>query len=1090
MELPMNIKRVIVRFVVPLLGGSWLIWPAAAMGGGEKLNQPVPSAPSESFIARGFQKPLGFEARENPENGQKYFQVRQAGATLVVKKDETIYRFAPAEGKAEPAVLRLAFLGSESQHEPEGVENAPGRLNYLGGSEASLWQTNIPLFSRVECREIYPGVAAVYYGKDGSLEYDLKLAAGADPAHIRLGIYGADQVVLNDRGDLEINVGSRCLVHRKPVAYQAAGAGRQPVDAAFKIHRGPAGSQSWEIAFALGSFNPGLALVIDPVMQFSSFLGGSGDDQAYSIVTDDAACIYVCGHATSADFPTLNSARPHGGGYDAFVAKINTQEARLVYATFIGGSGQDRAFRIAVDRQGCAIVGGVTSSTDFPVQNACQPMFGGGGKDGFLAKLDASGSSLIFSTYLGGSGNDEIAGVAVDESGKIYVAGDTSSTNLPLAKAIQPANAGGIDGFVAKLEAGGALKYCTYLGGSGPFDCAIGVAADREGNAYVTGYTSSADFPIRHALVPKYQGGYDAFVAKFNPEGSALVYSTFLGGSDNDIGRSIAVDKKGSAFVSGDTSSTNFPTVKPWQPMLDGARDVFVSQLSAGGDKLTYSTYLGGSGEEVAVATIDAQDNIYLAGLTSSTNFPMVVPVQHSYGGGAWDAFVAKLSAKDHQLLFASYMGGSGIDQAAGLAVDDRGAIYLAGATTSRDFPTLNRLSSAHGSGDYDAFVVQISMSLLVSDAKPTTINPTAKEIQAQPEALKPAEIKPEETKSAEAKPEEVKPAETKPDENKPVEVKPSVIKPEENPADAAKTEESKPVESKPGAAKPVPGQETKEVVVPVPPPSVINAPKTETGSGNPISSLLPPTVGQPVAKTMEEATNQLAAAAAKASETVSNLAAQAQEKLATPPVAEAMAVLLRSPLLNNNLLINGDAETGEAALSSYSQVEIPGWEISNRLTVLPYGMPGGFPTLTNLGPENRGKQFFVGGPSNAVSTAFQTIILADLAPLIDAGQVKYKLSAYLGGIKGQEDHAKVEAVFKKADGIPTGQISIGPVTLTDRNYDTQLLLRSTTGLLPPGTRKVEVLVIVTRVNGTYNDGLVDCVSLILAPRQQRFPGE
>jgi hypothetical protein len=315
-----------------------------------------------------------------------------------------------------------------------------------------------------------------------------------------------------------------------------------------------------------------------------------------------------------------------------------------VYSTYLGGSGEDAGTGIAVDSSGNAYVTGYTRSTNFPTANALYATYGGGNADAFVAKLNAAGSALVYSTYLGGSGEESSGGIAVDSSGNAYVTGSTPSTNFPTANALYATN-GGADAFVAKLNAtGSALVYCTYLGGSG-LDVGPDISVDSSGNAYVTGFTNSTDFPTANALYASYGGGnLDAFVAKLNAAGSALVYSTYLGGSGEDLGHGIAVDSSGNAYVTGYTLSTNFPTANALYATQGGGNDGFIAKLNAAGSALVYSTYLGGSGDDAGYGiAVDSSGNAYVTGLTNSANFPIANALYATYGGGSFDAFVAKI---------------------------------------------------------------------------------------------------------------------------------------------------------------------------------------------------------------------------------------------------------------------------------------------------------------------------------------------------------------------------------------------------------------------------------------------------------------
>jgi hypothetical protein len=352
----------------------------------------------------------------------------------------------------------------------------------------------------------------------------------------------------------------------------------------------------------------------------------------------------------------------------------------------------------------------------------------GGPRDAYVAKLNATGSALLYSTYLGGSGRDESHAIAVDSSGKVYVTGETLSLNFPTANPLQSSRAGGSDAFVAKFDpslvGAPSLIYSTFLGGStnpyGDTEKGAGIAVDSLGNAYVTGQTDSADFPTTlGAFQAANGGGVDAFVTKINAAGSALVYSTYLGGSSSDRGYGIALDGSGNAYVTGNTFSTNYPTLNAAQAAPGGSLDAFVTKLSADGAALVYSTYLGGSGIEngrvgyfyphLGGIAVDASGNAFVTGVTYSTDFPTVNAFQTTYGGGESDDFVAELTPIGTSFVYSSYLGGNSQELMLGIAVDGAGNAYVAGDTSSLNFPTKNSLQPTYGGGEFDAFVTKIS---------------------------------------------------------------------------------------------------------------------------------------------------------------------------------------------------------------------------------------------------------------------------------------------------------------------------------------------------------------------------------------------
>jgi hypothetical protein len=691
----------------------------AATGEAPGNSSPAPQVKQRATANYG-KLPLHFEANQGQSDERVKFLARGSGYGLFLTSTESVLVLrkgeagGPGKGTARgeaatttrsgpPEVLRMKLLGADPRPAIEGREELPGKSHYFIGNDPKKWRTNVPQYARVEYKDVYPGVSLTYYGNQGQLEYDFVVSPGGDPRRIRLGIEGARKVQVDAEGNLVLSLAGGEVVQKAPVVYQEVDGARNAVEGRFVL-RGRN-----EVGFEVGPYEAERPLVLDPLLVYSTYLGGSSVDQASGIAVDASGNAYVTGRTVSTNFPTASPLQAaNGGGYDTFVAKLNTAGSALVYSTYLGGSGDDFGQGIAVDTSGNAYVTGWTFSTDFPTASPLQAA-SGGGLDAFVAKLNATGSALVYSTYLGGSAYDFGQGIAVGASGNAYITGYTDSTNFPTANPFQAAFGGGNDAFVTKLNAAGsALVYSTYLGGSGD-EHGQGIGVDASGNASVTGFTDSTDFPTANPLQAGYGGGqYDAFVAKLNAAGSALVYSTYLGGSGQDAGQGIAADASGNAYVTGNTQSTNFPTANPLQAANGGGQDAIVAKLNASGSTLAYSTYFGGSGDDFGVGiAVDAFGSGHVTGYTFSADFPTANPLQ-AYGGSG-DAFVASLNAAGSALVYSSYLGGSGQDIGGGIAVDASGSAYVTGDTTSTDFPTANPLQAAIG-GSYDAFVAKIGI--------------------------------------------------------------------------------------------------------------------------------------------------------------------------------------------------------------------------------------------------------------------------------------------------------------------------------------------------------------------------------------------
>ncbi len=829
----------------------------------EAPTPPEPQSEAEQRAKEAFAGlPMVFEENVGQTDARAKYLARGRGYTLFLTGDGAVLSLnspvatgdasgPPAEKKVSRAAIRLDFSGASSLVRLVGEKALESKSNYMIGSDPTKWQTDVPNFARVRYEGLYPGIDAVYYGADGQMEYDFVVAPGASPDAIRMTVDGADAIAVDETGDLVIEIAGQKIRQRRPSLYQQGTDGeRAPVSGGY----GTDGSGN--VWFDVGGYDPARPLVIDPVLLFSTFLGGSAGgvpsiDQG-SAVAINGQFAFVTGSTDATDFPTTGAAYSrltHGVG-DVFVTKLSADGSSLVYSTYLGGGDSDGATDIAVDASGAVYVTGITSSFDFPTTaGAYDTSLNGVFQDAFVTKLNATGSALSYSSFLGGTDSDVANGIALDASGAVYITGETFSANFPTTAGAHDTSFGGLgDAFVTKLNAtgsalaystflggtsyergngiavdgagmaymtgpttsanfpttvgafrtsfsggdtygdgwvtrlnaaGSGLAYSTYLGGSAD-DYGSGVVVDGSGAAYVTGYTSSANFPTTAgafdttfdgdqncafvtklnaagsglmystflgahgvegqsiavdasgaafvtgttltsaypttpgALDGSWNGGDDAFVTKLNAAGSALVYSTFLGGSGNDRGSSIAIDASGAAFVTGGTESAGFPTtVGALDQSWNGSSDAFVTKLNAAGSALVYSTYLGGissgSDERVGDVAVDGAGAIYVAGVTAAINFPTTTGVFQTSANGPSDAFVTKLSANGAALVYSTYVGGSSADDATGLAVDASGAAYAIGNTASADFPTTPGAFDGSLTGDSDMFVMKLN---------------------------------------------------------------------------------------------------------------------------------------------------------------------------------------------------------------------------------------------------------------------------------------------------------------------------------------------------------------------------------------------
>lgn len=695
--------------------------------GGALLSGPTPSLPARQTstrdsgrqLAAHSQILLGFEPNVGQSDAQVKFLFRGRRYTMFLAPSAAVWVL---NGATKPAALRMCFVGGNPATRLTGLDQLAGKSNYFVGNDTAKWRTNVPHYARVRYQAVYPGIDLVFYqGPLGHLEYDFVITPGADPGAITLTFEGSRKLELDARGDLILHLPSAGPVPPasnfttrllKPLIYQPLGDRRQEISGGYVL------TDANQVRFEVASYDHTRPLVIDPALAYSTYLGGSGDDGMDGFAIDAAGNAYITGYAISADFPTTAGAFDLTlANIDAFVSKLNPTGSALVYSTYLGGSageGTEHGMAITVDAGGNAYVTGDTSSTNFPTTPGAFRTIAGLG--GFVTKLNATGSALVYSTYFAGG-----RGIFVDSAGNAYIAGNADAGFPTTLGSFQPSLGGcgsfSCDGFVAKLNSSGsALVFSTFLGGSGDDFVFEGIGVDADGNVYVVGRTNSTNFPTVNPFQAAFAGGgHDAFVTKLNPSASAAVYSTYLGGSGNDEGRGIAVDAAGNAYVTGQTSSTDFPKLNAVQSNLGGGDDAFAAKFNPTGAALLYSTYLGGNAfDRGSPVAVDQTGSAYIVGFTHSTNFPTANALQPTHGGGAGapgfgDAFVTKLSANGSSLVYSTYLGGSASDGAFGVAVDSSGNAYVAGDTSSTDFPIVTGAMDTTLGGIQDPFVVKIT---------------------------------------------------------------------------------------------------------------------------------------------------------------------------------------------------------------------------------------------------------------------------------------------------------------------------------------------------------------------------------------------
>ncbi|HKQ51813.1 MAG TPA: SBBP repeat-containing protein, partial [Pyrinomonadaceae bacterium] len=665
-----------LALTLSLAAGSW---PRPQRAADPPAKVPTQTSAETEQRAKEAYGKLGvrFEENRGQSDERVRFISRGGGATVFLANDEATFVLSAREALArrerpKTHTVHMKFEGANPAAEVSGERELEGKFNHFRSSDPSKWQTKVKTYGAVRYRGIYDGVDLVYYGNaQGRMEYDFEVAPGADANQISLKIEGAKAVEVDAAGDLVISTPVGPLKQHKPSVYQEVGGERCAVEGRYAVEAGG------RVRFNLGQYDQSAPLVIDPVLS-SFFLGDENfGDEPQGIATDSSGNVYITGFILVFDLTGASNTV-------AFVAKYKPSSGDLIFFTDLFAADKDEPYDIAADSSGNAYVAGYTNDPDgFPVVNPYQST-NAGGNDAFLAKLNLDGSEIIYATYLGGSGDDRGVELAVDSAGQVCVTGSTTSDDFPVANAIQGTRLSSTDYFVTKFNAAGsALIYSTYLDGNKYNVTAI--AADPAGNAYLTGATSATDFPVVNAFQSTNAGGRDAFVAKLNAAGSAFIYSSYLGGSGDDSASDIALDSSRRAYVTGETYSTDFPAVNAFQSTNGGGRDAFVARLKADGSALVFSTYLGGSGSDNSIGIgVDSWGHATVGGQTNSTDFPLKSPIP-GMDVGIVDAYAARIKANGSALLYSTYVGTENEDTVGGVTADQSGNAYLAANTINEN---------------------------------------------------------------------------------------------------------------------------------------------------------------------------------------------------------------------------------------------------------------------------------------------------------------------------------------------------------------------------------------------------------------------
>lgn len=684
-----------------------------------------------------------------PNDGETTFVAHAPGYSVAVSRLGATLAFR------DDSPVEIHFVDVSDDASVKGVGDEPARIHRLrvGNTQA----VDVPAFQRVAVSNLQPGLDVAFHGRGRELEYDVVVAPGADPTRFAFRVRGSDDIALTDSGDLTIGTSAGALTVKAPVAYQEIDGAPRLVASAFDVN------DERVVRIRVGDYDTTRTLVIDPIVSYATYVGGSSFEQATAIAVDAAGNAYVAGYTQSTDFPLVNAydrSLGRKGDVDVFVSKLNAAGTGLVWSTYIGGASIDRAVGIAVDASGSAYITGFTSGADFPTTtNAWQKGMTGGG--GFVVKLAPAGNALVYSTYVGASNPSAIA---VDGAGNAYVTGTATPSFVTTPGALQSTttSVGNSTAFLLKLNASGtAASFATFLGGSGSED-GTSLALDSVGNAYVGGWTTSTDFPVRNAYQSAKRSAKDGFVAKIAGDGSRIVYATLLGGSLDDAVNAIAVDHTGSAYVAGETYSADFPVLSGFQMQKAGKLlfnsslgNAFVAKLAPTGNTLVYASFLGGEvcqspcqsvfgvpqipGDAAYGIAVDSTGHAYVTGIANSYTFPLIdSPTFGKKEDNQNSAFAAKISASGISLLWSTFLR-TGYDlgstftrfpagAATGVAVDTTDAAFVTGLSNDSSGFVATSGAFQMSSIDSGAFVVKFraapTITLSTSNASTDSSTP------------------------------------------------------------------------------------------------------------------------------------------------------------------------------------------------------------------------------------------------------------------------------------------------------------------------------------------------------------------------------
>jgi hypothetical protein len=732
-------KRVVMGLNILVVAALGVLITVAIQG--QEKQSIEPSTPSPINVINS--QPMRFVENQGQWDPQVAYMARKQGMTAWLQKDRITFQFEKrdAPDHAQGITMQMTFENASEWVSLTGEEKQLSKHNYFIGNDRSQWRSGVSSYAQVVYRNLYEGVDLRMREAADWLEYDLLLSQGADLSDVVICLEGLKGLHIDENGNLVLETEFGPITQEPATAwYETSSGDRIPVACNFRL------IDAQRYGFSVEN-DLGLALVIDPGLEWSTFLGGNNDDHCISLGLTATGQIIITGATMSVDFPTTPGAYDttfSGSACDGFVSCLSADGSQLLWSTAIGGNSADVLFDVALDGSGRVIVAGSTYSSDFPTTPGAYDTTHNGTSDGMIVCLSSDGSQLLYSTYLGSAAQDMIVALDVSNAGDAVVGGYTGSVNFPTTTGAYDTtyNGGARDAFVTRITADGtALVYSTYIGGSNDDGNVyqypiiensdlMCVLLDNSENAIISGATRSTDFPTTpNAYDTTWNGGYwDIFVAKFAATGSELIFSTYLGGSswEAPLCNSMCLSENGLIGIGGSTASTNFPTTQSaFDTTFNGdLQDAIVALLDPTGSQLLYSTFIGGPATYDVLGSLafDMDGDILFTGQADS-DFPTTPGAYDTTLAGDVDAFVARLSPEGNgqaDLIYSSYIGGASDEAAIDLAIVDDSTVVLVGFTVSSNFPTTSGAYDTSYGGVQDGFALRFGAYVGVQEQNMT----------------------------------------------------------------------------------------------------------------------------------------------------------------------------------------------------------------------------------------------------------------------------------------------------------------------------------------------------------------------------------